>query len=87
MVVNIVFHLSNPVCLTVSLQTESQLAICTLTTCLSNMASIVSEISLLGIRGEALDYVLDKPSFSSSSESHLHCSLGCSKKILFHAWC
>ena len=63
LIANIKFHQTNPVWLTISLQTGSQLETGTLTTCLSNTASIVSEVSLFGIRERALAYVLDKLSF------------------------
>lgn len=54
-----------------SLQTESQQERWILTTCHSNMALTVSEISLFVIMGKALDCVLDKLSFLNNSETHL----------------
>lgn len=54
-----------------SLQTESQLERWILTTCHSNMALTVSEISLFGIMGKAWDCILDKLSFLNNSETHL----------------
>lgn len=46
-----------------------------LTTCLSNVAAVVPDISLLGIMEKALDFVLDKLSFLNNSETHV-CQLG-----------
>lgn len=68
-------HRMRPVLLTISLQTESQLEVYALTTCLSNVASVVPDISLLGIMEKALNYVLDKLSFLNNSETYL-CQLG-----------
>lgn len=62
-------------CLQVSLQTENQLEMYALPTCLSNVTSVVPGISLLGIMEKALDSVFNKLSFVNNSETHL-CQLG-----------
>lgn len=69
------FRQVNPILLTVSLQTEHQLEMYTLTTCLSNTAFIVPDISLFGIMEKALDHVLNKLSLLNNSKTHL-CQLG-----------